>query len=58
MTYANGDYEVYTYDRYGRVATIAHYDDGNTLNYTEIYIYDGNGNTGPQGSGTRRQRSG
>lgn len=46
MTYANGDYEVYTYDRYGRVATIAHYDDGNTLNYTEIYIYDGNGNTG------------
>ena len=23
MTYANGDYEVYTYDRYGRVATIA-----------------------------------
>ena len=46
MTYANGDYEVYTYDRYGRVATITHYDDGNTLNYTEIYIYDGNGNTG------------
>ena len=24
----NGDYEVYTYDRYGRVATIAHYDHG------------------------------
>ena len=46
MTYANGDYEAYTYDRYGRVATIAHYDHGGALNYTEIYVYDGNGNTG------------
>ncbi len=46
MTYANGAYETYTYDRYGRVATIAHYSKYDALSYTEVYLYDGNGNTG------------
>ena len=39
MTYANGDYEVYTYDRYGRVATIAHYDHGVIFNTFVAGIY-------------------
>ena len=46
MTNANGDYETYTYDRYGRIVTIEHRTKNGTLNYTEVYIYDGNGNTG------------
>ena len=46
MTNANGDYETYTYDRYGRIVTIEHRTKNGTLNYTEVYVYDGNGNTG------------
>ena len=46
MTNANGDYETYTYDRYGRIVTIEHRTKSGTLNYTEVYVYDGNGNTG------------
>ena len=46
MTHANGDYETYTYDRYGRVVTIGHYTQDGSLSYSEIYVYDGNGNTG------------
>lgn len=46
MTHANGDYETYTYDRYGRIVTIEHRAKSGALNYTESYIYDGNGNTG------------
>ena len=45
MTYANGDYERYTYDRYGRLAVVDHYAGDGTLNYAEVYIYDGNGKT-------------
>ena len=46
MTHANGDYETYTYDRYGRVVTIGHYAQGGSLSYSEVYVYDGSGNTG------------
>ncbi len=37
MTHANGDYETYTYDRYGRVVTIGHYTQDGSLSYSEIY---------------------
>lgn len=45
MTYGNGDYETYTYDRYGRTDTVNHYNAANVLQYSESFVYDGSGNT-------------
>lgn len=45
MTYANGDYETYVYDRYGRTDTVYHYSAANVLQYSESFVYDGSGNT-------------
>ena len=45
MTYANDDYETYVYDRYGRTDTVYHYSAANMLQYSESFVYDGNGNT-------------
>lgn len=45
MTYGNGDYETYVYDRYGRMDTANHYTAANVLQYSESFIYDGSGST-------------
>ena len=45
MTHGNGDYETYTYDRYGRIATVSHFDATGEFSFGEVYVYDGNGNT-------------
>lgn len=45
MTYGNGDYETYVYDRYGRTDTVNHFNAGNVLQYSERFVYDGSGNT-------------
>lgn len=45
MTYANGDYETYSYDRYGRTDTVKHFNSGRVLQYSESFVYDGSGNT-------------
>ena len=45
MTYGNGDYETYVYDRYGRTDTVNHFNAGNVLQYSESFVYDGSGNT-------------
>ena len=44
MTYGNGDYVTYTYDRFSRLTGETHFDSDGTKLYTITYLYDNNGN--------------